>query len=836
MQQRSPIFWGLMFGIIGISALALAVPKPDPTPSNPNSDSSSTSAPEQKTPKKSTPAEWKAAYERAGRPRFLIICGIEIPGAAHGIGANIDPFDATGDPVSLRSGIEYAMLKDTPEVRLVKISALEAADRRSAELLRRQDPGEAIRLMCTKLKADFAFIVRMIPDPKPGVRYVVQLELVEIGSARVVGSFAFDWKLNNDAATIRMYGSRIAGKLMDQFTSRPVDAGRSFVVRVFGLPGAAEFLTVREAIKAIPNVKQVTGDEFSVSGTQTLGTLNVDYNGGPVDLVYELQNLSRQKLGLAVDAVDAASGSLTLITHHKQRWQQLVEDETGPIRAGFEQAYRANASPEMAILIGRPPTEHERNQAAVADAMQQLSQQPSSFSGQTLASYAAADLDAPMGRLIAALKDYDALRQTPDADPNLLNQKLETVQRLTAELKTQIHSPDSSAPTTAPAGGEVLAMDTTSSGHARPQAKGLSTLMERAEDKLLDIPFHIIDKLSGHPDQAPAALAALQSTTQAGGGGGGGLSDKLQGLLDKIPMPFADNPAAANAIDPLAGPADGGQQGTGGQSSTTRPAQVIVLPAPPEPRRQFSNRIVTFSPPPEIATPVVTPGVRSGVDSDQLASAISKRLLAMKVRIAGTDQIRQTLSQMGTQTASMFREDQLAVGLRHSGQVQILILGVPQFSSEAELASGATGYSFKAIRTSDGAVLAAENWTSPVGVRTEDALSLAADYVAGNLADQLNSVWSRPNQLTLRIANAKSPNELMALVGSLRDALPGATFTLSDESANPLTRGPAICWVTYGSSRADLVAQLQAAANKLPFQFERDSGDSIDIRLREVAR
>ena len=749
--------------VVGMATPAMAQVKRDPSRTN--------SAASLRGPKPDF-ALWKESYSRAGRPRIMILCGIEAPGggAPGGLGSNIDPFDATGDPAALLAGISDTLMQNR-DVRLVHPGALDAADRRTVQILRQDDPRRAMHLLCTKLKADFTFLVRMTPDPKPGVRYTVVLELLEVGSARPAGSFAFDWKLDNDAGTIRMYATRIAGKMIEEFANYANDPTRDFDVQIVGVPTVDDFRTARDAIKAMPHVKDVIGDDFSGAGAATLGNLNVRFEGGALDLIYELQNLSKQKLGLSIDNVDAAYGKLTLVMHRKLRWQQLLETDNAVVRGDFQKAYAARESPRVAVVIGHALSDRE----AVHEA------------------------EGSMDRLIAALRAYDAARQNT-GDRQGQERSFAQVQSAASDLRHEFAPPPSAE---ASAHGAATSQPSSEpSGDLPPQTKGLTAVIDKFQDRLLDIPFHLIDKLTDSPGKTPEVInTVVNAQTQ--------LAAQAVGLDQAVPV----------AVVPGALPA-------------TAPVTVI------EPRRQFQARIVDFLPPRELREALLAraeadagPDRPTPVDPDRLVAGITKRLLDLKLDIADADKVRQNIAVAAAKTHAIYREDQLAAILRNQEQIQILIVGVPEISGDGAIA----GYSFKAVRTSDGAVLAADGWSSPLGAAREDALNAGADYLAGNLAEQLWGIWSSPGRLLLRIDNVKSMQDVRAIAAAIRDTAPDVTSLVTESFDVGVDTGVATCRVTYACSREDLIARLDAASKKLPFDLLPDkvTAESLTVRVRD---
>ncbi len=148
----------------------------------------------------------------------------------------------------------------------------------------------------------------------PTPNYRVNVDVLEPARGRKIGGFSFDWYESTQSRMIKRYAEQISRKFIEQFAAWYGDGerpARPYTVRLLGVPDAGSLVQYKQAIEKLEGVKSVNDRGFSAGKDATVATLRVLYTGGPLELVYAMQTAGKD-LGLAFEAADAASGTLTL--------------------------------------------------------------------------------------------------------------------------------------------------------------------------------------------------------------------------------------------------------------------------------------------------------------------------------------------------------------------------------------------------------------------------------------------------------------------------------------------------------------------------------------------
>ncbi len=354
-------------------------------------------------------ALFEEAYERAGEPTFLVICGIEnkplqvavegrfetgaeqqaatgtIAGNRH-IGAGIALFDPAGDSVKLKADIEETLLQNAV-IDLVSLDALAERDRREVQLLQARNEKRAVNLLASKLNAEIVLLVRMLNTQlvrERGAIYRVTVEILDVPRGRKIGGFAFDWKGGVDSVAIKKYALQITRKAISQFAAwyargDSQGAARRYTVRMVGLSNVGQLVKAQRAFENIQGVTGIKTDGFSSDKKTSVGTLTLRYTGRPIELLYELQETAGKELGMKVDGTDGASGTVTLIAKggrgNDSRWEAIADPDDADHEAAKKEVakqYTGEGRPKIGIVITRLLSETQLSDPKLAKELQEL--------------------------------------------------------------------------------------------------------------------------------------------------------------------------------------------------------------------------------------------------------------------------------------------------------------------------------------------------------------------------------------------------------------------------------------------------------------------------------
>ncbi len=309
------------------------------------------------------------AYARANEPEMIVICGVVAGGPQAGE-RNLANFDPSADSDALRRRIEEILLE--ARVELIEQSSLDAAKQRELTLLAQQDEGQVIEALKVKFNADVAVKVEM--QPRGGdAKYRVTVDTLSVTRGRKIGTFSFDWKLGDNAETVKAYGDAVARKVMDQFIKfyLPGDRDAAAMKYTVLLVGIDDNRIIRDAsreFEKIPGVSKVRVRGNTDAGGRKATTLEVQYAGAMFDLSVDLEETASKLLGLKVDGTDATAGTITLIASGTRPPPPVVEaspceqlfDPASQRHDLFKERYKTQGRPRVTILINREVFKGER--------------------------------------------------------------------------------------------------------------------------------------------------------------------------------------------------------------------------------------------------------------------------------------------------------------------------------------------------------------------------------------------------------------------------------------------------------------------------------------------
>jgi hypothetical protein len=316
------------------------------------------------------------AYERANEPEMIVMVGIVTGGRRSGE-RDVAAFDPEADSDALRRRIEENLLE--ARVELIEQSSLDAVRRRELTLLGQQGEGEVIEALKEKFNADVAIKIEM--QPRGGdSKYRVTVDTLSVTRGRKLGTFSFDWVLNDDARSVKEYGDAVSRKVMEQFVKfyGPGDRGGAemrYTVLLVGIEDNRAVRDVSRAIERIGGVNKVRVRGNTDAGGRKATSLEVRYTGQMFDLATDIEEAAGELLGLRMDGTDSNSGTITLIAKGTKPApppppSNPCEELFNPSAQRhqlFAAQYKTQGRPRVTILINREVFKGERQNQEHAD-------------------------------------------------------------------------------------------------------------------------------------------------------------------------------------------------------------------------------------------------------------------------------------------------------------------------------------------------------------------------------------------------------------------------------------------------------------------------------------
>lgn len=370
---------GVAVGVGGIAATeprAMAQRKPDPEPAGARSAASTPDL-----------AAFGAAYERAGRPRILVLVGI---GAAardgEEVGATLMQLDQGGIAQEIRATLSEE-LRGEPRVELVSIEGVREQQKREAELLGFAGERAAVEALARAAEAEMILLVKLTPTDarERGGRFSVDVQGVDVLRGRDLVRFGFVWTEGVSGPQVKEYARQMARKFTEQFARAYAGAareGRTYTVQVVGL-GAEDVARLREGLRELGDITDVRfrgttaagagagaggagqGEGIGAGKAGTVSEFQVTHRGDPLDLRLELARAARERLSVDVADVNTTAGRITLVARERapaasaapatERWRVLASPgpEGDEARARLLREYRAAGGGRVALLMAR---------------------------------------------------------------------------------------------------------------------------------------------------------------------------------------------------------------------------------------------------------------------------------------------------------------------------------------------------------------------------------------------------------------------------------------------------------------------------------------------------
>lgn len=265
-------------------------------------------------------AAWADAYRAWGRPRVMVLAGWSTPDhEADSPSAQLLNTDESGMTHQLKAAFEMMLNAPGADVYLVDGNQARAAAARLSGALQGAGEAEGVRLLAREVGAELVVVLRALDYNEaadaPGK---VVARAYDATSSRVIWTLPFDWKGDGSGRNIRVYGEQLAARFMVEYAARAFDVQR-YTVRLVGTgddPGAVRAL--RDAIRAVPGVMDVT-ERLAAAGavvhdgdTEAVQVLEVQFAGGALDLQAELAEALLDAEGAWARIIDSVGTTITL--------------------------------------------------------------------------------------------------------------------------------------------------------------------------------------------------------------------------------------------------------------------------------------------------------------------------------------------------------------------------------------------------------------------------------------------------------------------------------------------------------------------------------------------
>lgn len=219
----------------------------------------------------------------------------------------------------------------------------------------------------------------------------------------------------------------------------------------------------------------------------------------------------------------------------------------------------------------------------------------------------------------------------------------------------------------------------------------------------------------------------------------------------------------------------------------------------------------------------------------RVENAIVKRFLKMGLDLVDPNRVR---GELAKGERAIFDEDEMAWRLGRDAGLDIVILGRGKVHETGGITT--VTYTFRAVRVADGVILAADLYTTDLDLSANQTLidqvvEHAADYVAGNMADQMWSFWEPPNRLTVTVHNADSPKDVVAVMNALKQSVEGVDSVSFDRHEAIAGEGKGVFVLRYRKPYEELIQAIADQADQLSMDYDPSGStrDTLGLRLRD---
>ncbi|MBL8746419.1 MAG: hypothetical protein JNK58_08700 [Phycisphaerae bacterium] len=338
--------------------------KPDPLPAKPHEDA----VPDV--------AAWSRAYEQAGRPTVMIMCGIDAGVAGVEAGPKWN-FELEGVPAQIVSALEEILNPGENPIELVDFNAFQRMQGRFENVLQLNGEQEAINLLREELKAELLITIR-ISRASPLPKVVVAAS--EEARGRRGFTKTLDWKGDFSAREIKANIRDVAKRFVEDFVGRAGQQVLSMTIRVLGARGETHEI-IRNSLKRVTGMESVKNANAASGSKDQAAEFAVRYKSSADrdDLVYEACANLRTDLDAEVNQ-EVWQGNTVVIrvtpkppppppgVYREPPCREQIEEcllhsndpnFTNNTKETLTALYKAKGTPKMTVLLNRRPTAGE---------------------------------------------------------------------------------------------------------------------------------------------------------------------------------------------------------------------------------------------------------------------------------------------------------------------------------------------------------------------------------------------------------------------------------------------------------------------------------------------
>lgn len=343
-------------------------------------------------------SKWAKAYQRAGRPKTMILVGWESPTApARSVLEFLEP-DAAG--ISERFRVSLSRVLGQPEMRFREIDpvAINESRQRLANTLALRNERQGVDLLANTADAELVILVKLQGVRGRAPETVIFQPIDYSQGMRLRPLPPIDWSAKGfgiDDQTILDNLSQMAKRFIDDYYRFVVVAaeGRDYTLRVFGLTNE-QLPLARRVLKGINGVDNFQDENVSVGLGESMTEFEVGFRGSPGDFREAVQ-VALASISPGIEAVSFKGEGGTLNVRVTSKGGTATPTATAPtaargcdtllmersdagatVRAQLTKLYEKKNAPRVAVLINRAPASSKELAAAgvtsggkVADAL-----------------------------------------------------------------------------------------------------------------------------------------------------------------------------------------------------------------------------------------------------------------------------------------------------------------------------------------------------------------------------------------------------------------------------------------------------------------------------------
>ncbi len=322
-------------------------------------------------------SKWAKAYQRAGRPKTLILVGWESSLTPNKSVLEFLEPDSSGISERFRAALSRTLSQ--PEIRLREIDPMamsEARARLSGALAQRSERA-GIDLLANTADAELVILLKLQGTRGSAPTSVVFQPLDYSQGMRLRPLPPIDWAAKGygvDDQTIVDNVHQITKRFIDDYHRYVVVAaeGRDYTLRVFGL--SSDLLPLaRRALKAMPSVDNFQDANVSVGTDDSMAEFEIGFRGSPGDFREAVQQTLAAispgltavpfkgeggTLNIRVSGGGAPAAPLTTQARDDSCDRALINPTSSQgiaLRTELKALYERRGSPRIAVLINRSP-------------------------------------------------------------------------------------------------------------------------------------------------------------------------------------------------------------------------------------------------------------------------------------------------------------------------------------------------------------------------------------------------------------------------------------------------------------------------------------------------